>query len=146
MPDETTVAPYGGLSGSYGCINYKLVGIGSNCKRGRERKSKKFYAFVLHIREALHSLKKTHKITSFSVLKERGFKPSSTPTHWQGEQHGKRGSTPFSVGFRNRNRTKLAHKPATKQEQKKEYVELGQETIISQPTSKTSSHSRITKL
>ena len=127
-------------------INCKTNLIQGNCKRGSERKRKKFYAFVLHIREALHSLKKTHKITSFSVLKERGFKPSSTPTHWQGEQHGKRGSTPFSVGFRNRNRTKLAHKPATKQEQKKEYVELGQETIISQPTSKTSSHSRITKL
>jgi len=44
------------------------------------------------------------------------------PTHWQGEQHGKRGSTPFSVGFRNRNRTKLAHKPATKQKQKKEWI------------------------
>ncbi|KAK4738816.1 hypothetical protein R3W88_002513 [Solanum pinnatisectum] len=27
-------------------------------------------------------------MTSFSVLKERGFKPSSTLTHWQGEQHG----------------------------------------------------------
>lgn len=38
---------------------------------------------------------------------------------------------------RNRKRIKLAHKPATKQEQKKEYVELGQETIISQPTSLT---------